>query len=79
MSPDFNVEQVRNKLLKRSFFGLNKYGVTTERTDLTRLQWLIHAQEETMDLAVYLQQLIEEELSNDRADGTKNKQTKDST
>jgi hypothetical protein len=61
MSPDFNVEKVRDKLLRRSYFGLNKYGTTTERTDLSRLQWLIHAQEESMDLAVYLQQLIEEE------------------
>lgn len=61
MSPDKNVEAVRDKLLQRSLLGLRKYGVTTERTDLTRLQWLIHAQEEACDLAVYLQRLIEEE------------------
>lgn len=61
MSPDSNVEKVRSKLLQRSIVGLKKYGVTTERADLTKLQWLIHAQEEAMDLCVYLQRLIEEE------------------
>jgi hypothetical protein len=30
-----------------------------ERTDLSRLEWLKHAQEEAMDLAVYLQKLID--------------------
>ena len=39
-------------------FGLQKYGVTTERDDLSYRDWLIHAQEEAMDLAVYLQRLI---------------------
>lgn len=61
MSPDKNVEAVREKLLQRSLIGLMKYHVTTERTDLTRLEWLIHAQEEACDLAVYLQRLIEDE------------------
>lgn len=59
MSPDRNVEAVRQMLLERSVTGLNKYGVTTQRTDLTRVQWLRHAQEEALDLAVYLQKLIE--------------------
>ena len=34
-----------------------------EEENLTRLEWLIHAQEEAMDLAVYLQKLIEMENS----------------
>ena len=55
---DTNVEQVREKLLQRSIVGLSKYGVTTERTDLSDLQWLRHAQEEAMDLAVYLEKII---------------------
>ena len=49
------------KILKRSSEGKNKYGVTMERGDLSRLEWLIHAQEEAMDLAVYLEKLIHEE------------------
>jgi len=49
------------KILERSNTGKNKYGVTMERKDLSRLEWLKHAQEEAMDLAVYLQKLIDEE------------------
>lgn len=44
----------------RAEFGLMKYGVSTERGDLTHKQWLIHAQEEAMDLAVYLQRIIDD-------------------
>lgn len=56
-------EAVSSKLLKRAEVGLAKYGVTMERTDLSRLDWLIHAQEEAMDLAVYLERLIQDERS----------------
>jgi hypothetical protein len=52
-------ENVCFKILKRSEIGKEKYGVTMERQDLNRLEWLKHAQEEAMDLAVYLQKLIE--------------------
>jgi hypothetical protein len=57
---DKNVQQVRQKLADRAEFGMMKYGVSTERTDLSAKQWLIHAQEEAMDLAVYLQRLIDD-------------------
>lgn len=57
-SEDRNVEAVREKLWSRSEVGLSKYGVTTERSDLTTLEWLRHAQEEALDLAVYLERLI---------------------
>ena len=53
-------EQVCYKILKSSEEGKKKYGVTMERKDLTELQWLRHAQEEAMDLAVYLEKLIQE-------------------
>lgn len=53
-------DSVAEKLLKRAEIGLAKYGVTMERTDLSHLDWLIHAQEEAMDLAVYLEKLIQE-------------------
>lgn len=49
---------VAEKLHRRAQAGLDKYGVTMERTDLSRLDWLMHAQEEAMDLAVYLERLI---------------------
>ena len=51
-------EQVCYKLLQRSEVGKKKYGTTMERTDLSELDWLKHAQEEAMDLAVYLEKLI---------------------
>lgn len=56
-------EEVCFKILKRSEVGKRKYGVTMERQDLSRLEWLKHAQEEAMDLAVYLEKLINEEES----------------
>jgi len=56
-------EQVCFKILKRSEVGEKKYGTTMERKDLTKLDWLKHAQEEAMDLCVYLQKLIELEES----------------
>lgn len=63
---DRHVASVRAKLLQRSIVGLKKYGVTTERTDLTLRDWLVHAQEEAMDLAVYLETLIQTlDLSDD--------------
>lgn len=58
---DSNVEAVRELLKTRAEIGLQKYGVTTERTDLSRIDWLKHAQAEALDLAVYLQRLISEE------------------
>lgn len=51
-------DQVCQKLQTRAAFGLAKYGVSMERTDLSFLDWLIHAQEEAMDLAVYLERII---------------------
>ena len=55
---------VVSKILKRSSQGFDKYGTTMERNDLSSLEWLIHAQEEAMDLSVYLEKLIglEQEL-----------------
>ena len=61
MSNDPHVETVRAKLAQRSAVGIAKYGTTMARTDLSRLDWLRHAQEEAMDLAIYLQRLISDE------------------
>jgi hypothetical protein len=57
-SQDRNVEAVVDKHRSRAAVGLKKYGVTTERTDLTVAQWLQHAQDEAMDLAIYLERLM---------------------
>tara|TARA_B100000287_G_scaffold5809_2_gene5624 strand:+ start:5383 stop:5565 length:183 start_codon:yes stop_codon:yes gene_type:complete len=54
-------DRVIIKIAKRSMAGLNKYGTTMERKDLSKREWLVHAQEEAMDLCVYLERLIMEE------------------
>ena len=54
-------EAVIEKIRRRREAGRKKYGTTMERTDLNRLQWLQHAQEEAMDLAIYLERLLRDE------------------
>ena len=54
-------DEVCKKIKARSEVGKEKYGVTMEEETLSRLEWLIHAQEEAMDLVVYMQKLIEME------------------
>tara|TARA_R110002049_G_scaffold199037_1_gene369096 strand:- start:27355 stop:27543 length:189 start_codon:yes stop_codon:yes gene_type:complete len=56
---DSIVESVLIKYKKRSKVGIKKYNVTLDREDLTELEWLIHAQEEAMDLSLYLEKLIQ--------------------
>lgn len=52
---DANVDAVREKLRQRSIVGQQKYGLTTERKDLSLKEWLTHLQEELMDAAVYIE------------------------
>ncbi len=54
---DKNVENVVKQLRDREEEGLRKYGVNTERTDLTSLEWLQHLQEELMDASVYIEKI----------------------
>ena len=49
------------ELQARAAVGMTKYGVTVTDSPLSRLEWLQHAKEEALDLAVYLQRLIEDE------------------
>ena len=51
------VTNIVNKFLERSEIGLKKYGTNLNRTDLTKLEWIEHAQEEAMDLILYLEKL----------------------
>ena len=57
---DENVENVITQLRERAQRGLSKYGVNTERTDLSSLEWLQHIQEELMDGTVYIEKLKKE-------------------
>lgn len=40
--------------------GIKKYGTTVENNRLELRQWLQHAYEETLDLAIYLKRAMEE-------------------
>jgi hypothetical protein len=57
---DKNVDNVITQLRAREQKGMIKYGVNTERTDLTTLEWLQHLQEELMDACVYIEKLKHE-------------------
>jgi hypothetical protein len=57
MSTDSIVESVISKFRERSELGKKKYGVTLDRTDLSLLDWIRHAQEEHMDAILYLEKL----------------------
>jgi len=46
------------ELEKRRLGGINKYGLSMEREDLTMSEWVQHAKEEALDLAVYLQKML---------------------
>lgn len=54
------VESVLMQFLNRSKRGIEKYGVTLDREDLTTLGWINHAQEEAMDFVLYLEKLKQE-------------------
>jgi hypothetical protein len=63
------VESVRNDLLQRSQVGVQKYGVTLARTDLSLRDWAQHAYEEALDLANYLKRVIIELDEKAKTDG----------
>ena len=55
--PDTILESVINQFRERSEVGIKKYGVTLDRTDLSSLDWINHAQQEAMDFVLYLEKL----------------------
>lgn len=54
---DSVVQSVINKFKQRSEVGIKKYNTTLDRDDLTNKEWIEHAQEEAMDLILYLEKL----------------------
>jgi hypothetical protein len=52
------VVDVLERIKKRADEGMAKYGVPMTRTDVDTIGWLRHAQEEALDLAIYLERLI---------------------
>lgn len=57
--PDSIVQTIIENYVKRAQMGEKKYGVTLDRTDLELLDYLQHAKEEAMDLALYLEKTIQ--------------------
>lgn len=70
-SPDNNVNEICEEFVNRSLHGYNKYGVTTERTDLNLDQWIQHLKEELMDAVVYVHR-IQKERENESQPSTGN-------
>jgi hypothetical protein len=66
---DSIVFDVIKEIAERAEAGLNKYGTTMDRTDLISSDWVQHAYEEALDMAIYLKRLkkdmlaMEEELN----------------
>lgn len=56
--------KVINEMRQREAKGLETYGTTMDRKDLTSAQWIRHMKEELMDAILYLQKL--EEINNDK-------------
>lgn len=54
---DSIVAAVVAKFKVRSEIGKAKYGTDLDRTDLSVLDWIHHAQEEHMDAILYLEKL----------------------
>lgn len=44
----------------RQHFGISKYGTTVADNPLTHVEWLQHAYEECLDMAVYLRRAIDQ-------------------
>lgn len=63
MKEDKIVSSVIAQYQSRSNQGIQKYGTTLDRTDLTFPEWLQHLQEELMDATLYIERLKQENKS----------------
>ena len=57
LTQDSILESLIEKYKQRSELGIKKYNTTLDRNDLTLLDWINHAQDEAMDLSLYLQKI----------------------
>jgi hypothetical protein len=58
--PDSVVDSILNKFVDRAEMGFVKYNNTLDRKDLSKAEWINHAQEELMDGILYLERLKQE-------------------
>lgn len=61
--PDSIVQSILEKFVDRAEMGFKKYNNTLDREDLSRMDWINHAQEELMDGILYLERL-KQDLNN---------------
>jgi hypothetical protein len=54
---DSVVNSVIESFIERSNVGFNKYGTNLDRKDLSLLDWISHAQQEAMDMILYLEKI----------------------
>ena len=52
---------VIDDIRKRQELGIKKYGTTVAQNPLTHAQWLQHAYEEALDMAIYLKRAMQEQ------------------
>ena len=52
------LDSVIRDMIDREKLGLEKYGTTVDREDLTLRDWLQHAYEESLDKSLYLKAAI---------------------
>ena len=60
-TPDKLVKRVMDKMALRANQGMIKFGNTMEDAKKSKIEWLKEAQQECLDMAVYLEKCIEDE------------------
>jgi cell division protein FtsI/penicillin-binding protein 2 len=60
LTGDSIVNNVIENFIERSNVGFAKYGTNLDRKDLSLLDWLNHAQQEAMDMILYLEKIKQE-------------------
>lgn len=68
-TPDSVVDSILNKFVDRAEMGFTKYNNTLDRKDLSKLEWINHAQDELMDGILYLERLKQEVLNEQENSG----------
>lgn len=53
-------QRVCEDIARRQKMGFSKYGVSVEGNNLSLREWLNHAYEEALDMAIYIRRAIEE-------------------
>ena len=53
-------QEVIKNIIERQKAGIQKYGTTVAGNELTTRQWVQHAYEECLDMAIYLKRTMQE-------------------